>query len=498
MLDGPLDPVADLDQLLGGLHEWRDVQGVVRTIFQALCDVAHAQTHAVREVERRMGEVQSEQNTSLSRKADLSELRAAAAAAGDARAAADLASQRIEEEAQAALEAQRSISEEIQALRTGCGELRASLERQRADVQQWRAGVEAGLSRIVSECASDVEAAQAQLKADLQQQSQELGSQIQKEVQQLALQLGKAKEELQLALEEKATIIQLKEIVREAWTREEGHIARLHRLCESKVSASDFASLAAVAEGKASLADVDAAVQRQVQRRFQSLIADQQLLNRSDAMGLAEAAVADAKERLRECERKSEELLRRQQRTASVSEELRLEMKNLGATKLERAEAEALVAGALADWVRAAQRGADAVQAAVSRGRSHREDASSILEQTFDSSFFAHTVTELEPTVANRSYHRPYEASSEEVLRGPPSTNLDTTGGGAPRASGVSSRWQHHSASGARGSKAPPRTASAAGLASGETLQQLRKARPASVTRSRARSAERVNGMYRS
>ncbi|CAE7569875.1 THUMPD3 [Symbiodinium microadriaticum] len=40
---------AAVERILGGLHEWRDVQGVIRTIFQALCDVAHAQSNAVRE-----------------------------------------------------------------------------------------------------------------------------------------------------------------------------------------------------------------------------------------------------------------------------------------------------------------------------------------------------------------------------------------------------------------------------------------------------------------
>eukprot|EP00931_Biecheleriopsis_adriatica_P056521 TRINITY_DN33490_c0_g1_i1.p1 TRINITY_DN33490_c0_g1~~TRINITY_DN33490_c0_g1_i1.p1 ORF type:complete len:503 (-),score=123.63 TRINITY_DN33490_c0_g1_i1:66-1547(-) len=370
-----LEPKADLEQLLGGLHEWRDVQGVIRTIFQALCDVAHAQSHAVHEVERRTSEMQEELTASLNRKADVSELRAAAAAAGDARAAADFVAQRVEEEAQSVLEAQRGASEEVQALRTGLGELRAALEKQRAEVQQWKAGFEAGLSRILSECSSDVQAAQAELKVALQQ-TQELrvdvdGCASVQEVQQLSEQLR----QMGRAVEDKATATQLKEIVREAWTREEGHLARLQRLCESKVSAGDFASLAAVAEGKASLADVESAVQRQVQRRFQSLATDQQLMNRNDVSGIAEAAVAEAKERLRECERRIEEISRKQQRSTSAAEELRSEVKSVASTKLERAEAEALVAGALADWVRAAQQGADAVQAAVSqhRGRGSRD-----------------------------------------------------------------------------------------------------------------------------
>ncbi|CAJ1403900.1 unnamed protein product [Effrenium voratum] len=96
-------------------------------------------------------------------------------------------------------------------------------------------------------------------------------------------------EDFQESLEEKANPTQLKEIVREAWGREEGHLARLQKLCDSKVSVTDFAALAAVAEAKASLADVDATVQRQVQRRLQSLMSDHQLVTRTDVTSLTEA-----------------------------------------------------------------------------------------------------------------------------------------------------------------------------------------------------------------
>lgn len=374
-----LEPVADLDQLLGGLHEWRDVQTVIRTIFQALCDVAHAQSHAVREVEKKTGDIQEELTQSLNRKADVSDLRAAAAAAGEAKAATDYLAQRVDEEAQSALEAQHAASEEVQALRSGLLELRAALEKQRASVEQWRAGVEAGLSRIVSECSNDVHAVQEFQKAALEQQAKDL-----------AHKLDQTCEGLRATIEERATPAQLKEIVREAWTREEGHLARLQRLCESKVSVADFASLAALAEGKASLADVDAAVQRQVQKRLHSFVTDHDLVNRTDVSGIAEAAVVGAKERLRECERRMEELLRKQQRSTAIAEELRTEIKGIASSKLERVEAEAMVAGALADWVRAAQRGADAVQAAVVRGRAWESGSSpdvGVSDMSFGTSF---------------------------------------------------------------------------------------------------------------
>eukprot|EP00913_Durusdinium_trenchii_P032224 g30172.t1 len=131
---GTMDPPQQLEQLLGGLHDWRDVQGVIKTVFQALCDVAHAQSHAVRELERRTAEMQEELMESLHRKADVSELR-------DARAQA-------EEEADSALEGQRRSSAEVQALRAGLGELHAAMEKQRAEVQQWRSGFEVGLAQV--------------------------------------------------------------------------------------------------------------------------------------------------------------------------------------------------------------------------------------------------------------------------------------------------------------------------------------------------------------
>ncbi|CAJ1348951.1 unnamed protein product [Effrenium voratum] len=79
------------------------------------------------------------------------------------------------------------------------------------------------------------------------------------------------------------------------------------------------------------------------------------------------------------------ELARRQHRLSSSTDELRSELKSLQTLKLSRAEAEALVAGALADWTRAAQAGADAVQGAVSRGKTLREEASFT---SFNDSYF--------------------------------------------------------------------------------------------------------------
>jgi len=337
-------PHRALEQLMGSLPtDWRDVQGVIKTVFQALCDVAHAQSQAVRELERRTGEMQEELYDTLRRKADVSELR-------DARLQA-------EEEAYSALEGQRRSTSEVQALRNSVGELHAAMEKQRAEVHQWRSGFEAGLSQMVAESSSEVR------------------------------RLAERLDHLQEALEEKANSSQLKEIVREAWNKEEGHLGRLQKLCESKVSIGDFASLAAVAEGKASLADVDATVQRQVQRRLQCLITDQRLVSHAEVAGITEAALKDVKERVKESERRMEDLSRKHQRLVSSTEEFHQELKTFESQNLSRPEVEALVAGALADWVRAAQAGAAAATGAVQKGRSFRDEIS--FGASLTDSFFA-------------------------------------------------------------------------------------------------------------
>jgi len=351
-------PAMDVDRLLGGMHEWRDVQGVVRTTFQALCDVAHVQSQAVREVERRLTEVHDQLSAAMGRKADTAALRNAEAVADDARATAQLLAKRVDEEVECSMDARKLACEEAQNLRASLAELRVAVERQRMETQQWRTGLESGLARLASEYAGAGRVAHETCQEAIRQQA----------------------EELRAAIEEKATPLQLQDIVREAWHREEGHLARLQRACDSKVSSSDFAALAALADGKASQADVDMAVQRQVSSQLSMLVEQRQLLAKSDVACIAEAATLEGhRERVRGCEHRLEELARRQQRATAAVDELRTEVRTLVATKLERAEGEALVAGALADWVRAAQRGAEAVQHAVQRGRSRNEDSSSTL-----------------------------------------------------------------------------------------------------------------------
>jgi len=355
-------PHLDVDQLLGGPHAWHDVQDVFQTTFQALYNLANAQSSAVRELERKLGEMRERLAANINRKADDAEVKAAVAVASMAREAAELASQRVEEESSNTQEAQRSIMREAQALRAGLKDLRAAVEKQRADVQQWRVGFEAGLSRFVAEFARAAPSVKDECKVAL---TQEVES-----VQQEIAHLKREVERLSIALNEKATSVQLQEFLREAWQREENHLARVKRVCESKVSTADFATLAALAEGKVSMVDLDLAVQRLVQRSMGAVVSEQQLLTCDDVTSIAESVASDARERLNQCEHRIEELAWRQQRTATAAEELRA----VASSKLEPAEVEARIAGALADWVRAAQQSADAVQAAMWQGRAVHEE----------------------------------------------------------------------------------------------------------------------------
>eukprot|EP00929_Paragymnodinium_shiwhaense_P041491 TRINITY_DN21536_c0_g1_i2.p1 TRINITY_DN21536_c0_g1~~TRINITY_DN21536_c0_g1_i2.p1 ORF type:complete len:531 (-),score=136.81 TRINITY_DN21536_c0_g1_i2:158-1750(-) len=333
------EPVGDVDRLLDGLHEWRDVQTVVRTTFQALYDVAHAQTQAVRDVERRLGDMQEELVAVVARKADATALRPVEAAAEDAKATAEFIARRVDEESQCAADSQKATHEDMQALRNGLSELRLAVEKQRSESQQWRAGIEAGLAQLASEYEGLADVA-----------------------------------ELRAAIEEKATPAQLRQIVDEAWQRKDGQLARLHRLCESKVSTAEFAQLAALADGKVSMGDLEGAVKRQVGQRLNTLVTEQQLVAKSDAAGIAEASCKDARERVRTCEHRLEELARQQQRAKEASEELRAELRLLDAYKLGRPETEALIAGALSDWVRAAHRGADVVNSMLQRTKQQRQE----------------------------------------------------------------------------------------------------------------------------
>lgn len=436
-----MGPPADLDHLLGGMTDWCDVQTVIRTTFQALYDVVHAQSDTVREVERRIGDVQKESEAGLSQKASANEVRAAMALVADLKSMSEHLSHQLEEESQTTLDANRAVTEETQSLRASLAEVRSAFDRQRVEVQQWRTGLEAGLNRLASEtsactrtlqqelsvtvqergntiqievealgtsldeqrqaceqglrqCDARLNSLEGRLRAaedgvqdkfrgaleSLEERTQDLATMLEQEVNQfkssqeaLSLSTQQATDDMSAVLAEKATPQQLREIVREAWSKEESHITRMTRLCESKVSASEFATLTALAEGKASLADVETAAQRHAQKRLAALLTEQNIIGRGEAADIAQAAVSDARSQMRHWERKAEELTKKHQRVAAATDDLRAELRSLTATKLDRSEAESLVAGALADWVHAAQRGADAVQAAVDFGRTAGE-----------------------------------------------------------------------------------------------------------------------------
>merc|ERR1719379_999338 len=154
-----LCPPVELEQLLSGLHEWRDVQGVVRSTFQALHDVAQAQSAAIREVETRISAAHDALATTVSQKAGILELKAMELAIAEIHEAIELTGQRIDAEARKTLDLHKSSEEEAQSLREGLVDLRSTVERHRTDAQQWRVGFEAGLARLASESSSATKAA---------------------------------------------------------------------------------------------------------------------------------------------------------------------------------------------------------------------------------------------------------------------------------------------------------------------------------------------------
>jgi len=168
----------DVERILQGLHEWRGVQGVVQTTLQALYDVVHSQSKAVREVELRLDEVHDDLEAAIGQRARSEDLRGIEEVAGRARAAAEQATRRIEEEADCAREARETAAEEMRALRAGVSEQRTAVDRLRADVQQWRSSLEASFSRLTAECSyatqslqDECHVVQAELQASVQQES---------------------------------------------------------------------------------------------------------------------------------------------------------------------------------------------------------------------------------------------------------------------------------------------------------------------------------------
>jgi len=172
---------------------------------------------------------------------------------------------------------------------------------------------------------------------------------------------------MQSAVEAKASTEDLRAIVREAWQREESHLSQLQRQIESKVTTSDLAALAALAEGKASMVDVESALQKQIPRRLSAILSEKQVLSKTDVETLLDSTIESRVATLSECHRRVDEVARKQHRMSLAVDELKTEVHDFGNVKIERAEVEAIVSGALADWMRAAKHGANAVQAALTR-----------------------------------------------------------------------------------------------------------------------------------
>jgi len=88
------------------------------------------------------------------------------------------------------------------------------------------------------------------------------------------------------------------------------------------------------------MADVNAAMQRHIGKKLTAMVAERELMAKSDVTEVAQAAGGDTRCRLREFERHLEELTRRQQRAAAAVDDVRGDLRALSTSKLERIDAD--------------------------------------------------------------------------------------------------------------------------------------------------------------
>ena len=151
----------DVDDLIQGLGEWRNIQDIVRVTFRALNDVVKAQGARIAELEQALVDrpTRDELQASLARKADVDDVNSTLAGVSEAldatASAADLASQaRVLEERIGTAEA------EAEACRQHVGRVDADLERVRAELRT------KGGATDVARCATKVELASLPTSAE--------------------------------------------------------------------------------------------------------------------------------------------------------------------------------------------------------------------------------------------------------------------------------------------------------------------------------------------
>lgn len=336
-----------------GLHDWRDVPGAVRCTLQALQDALQASQRVVQRLEESLGRTRSELMDMLDTKADLRDLRVIEQTTAEAREEFDSLARRVQEEAHASLCVRKAVSTGVQAVRKDMGELQLFVERQHADMLSWQGQLDASLARISEECASALHAAKKEYCVLLQQ---ELDS-------------------LSVTIHAKPSEQQVKEMVQHALRPEERQLARMKRLYESKVSAQEFAALAALAEGKVSAAELEHSVHKHVGKQLKVFAASLGVPSGTDVGAMVAAASQELREQLRDSELRFEEQKHLHEASmASLRAEVLAEVRATSASKLGRPEVEAVVAGALAEWSQAAQQARR--QAAAEEGLSESEGPS--------------------------------------------------------------------------------------------------------------------------
>lgn len=302
-----MDP-PPLSELLGGLHDRQRVQDVIRSALKALHETLRAQSHSVRDVERKVDLLQADRGAAERRcielvehhvrsKVDVSELTRnveeihevlrGKATVKELNSSADqviaILEDKIQKSVQGKDQSQNLLRMEVQSSQQTLDDLHVAIEALRTDMLAYTGDVEARIRRCEDEHPEVVLA--------------ECRSLMRKEV-----------DRLSGLLETRASAEDVRALLRESQEREEKQMIKIKHLVESKVSASDFAALTALAEGKVSSAEFESKVTKTCNRRFSALLSQHQLQGKDEIETMLTMSSQRSSESLKDVQRRYQRL----------------------------------------------------------------------------------------------------------------------------------------------------------------------------------------------
>jgi len=274
-------------------------QDVVRTALKALHDTARSLSHSVREVERKLDVLQADRGSAerrctelaenLKSKADASELTRnveeiheilrSKATVKELDASTDQVVAITEDKIQKSFQSQLTLRKEVQNSQQTLDDLHIALESLRTDMLAYTRDVE---SRI-RHC-EDV--APEAIKAESR-------SLIRKEV-----------ERMSGMLETRASAEDVRNFLRESRQREDEQMTKIKHMVETKVGASDFEALTALAEGKVSSAEFETKVAKTCNRHFSTLLSQHKVVGKDEIEALLSTSSQKSNDALKEAQRR--------------------------------------------------------------------------------------------------------------------------------------------------------------------------------------------------